>query len=373
MANKLPDLSMDLWKDILARLPAKTLMRFRCVCKTWCSIIDSSDFIFLHHQIYDNNKHKYVIARKLGEYSIYSIDTFMKIDVFSKTPDRCVVVGSCNGLVLMYSLAYKNIQMMIYNPCIRKSVVIPPCPFRSMGYRIDHWLGFAPSSKDYKLLAYGCASLKSPEFSIAVYSLNDRVWRIKDRSDAHVRGLSFKDEDTFYVKGGVYWFGYDPDKPRGLHTHLGWFDFDSEEFNLVDLPDALKQTGLVIKTSFVLGESIAVFGMSSDCTFIWVLIEDGGNKSWQLWYNGDSNVKALGFLTRSICTGIFDVEKNTFFVFDNERLYSYNYKSHHIQLVENYNDGRKFFFTFKESLVLHTKNKGMDKTAEYQRRSVKFC
>ncbi|XP_074264858.1 uncharacterized protein LOC141587303 [Silene latifolia] len=41
----------EVWTQILLSLPAKTLLKFRCVCKSWCSIIDDPDFIHMHFQL----------------------------------------------------------------------------------------------------------------------------------------------------------------------------------------------------------------------------------------------------------------------------------------------------------------------------------
>ncbi|XP_021761286.1 F-box/kelch-repeat protein At3g23880-like [Chenopodium quinoa] len=347
------DLPTDSWTEILARLPAKSLMRLRCVCKSWCSLIDSSDFIVTHLHIY-NKKRKYLIEVERYKSNIRSIDTFTKIDVLFEALGEHAILGSSYGLYLLKNV-FHDIFVSLYNPCIRKSFVIPPSPF-SHEQTILYRLGFAPSSNDYKLLTIGC--FKFPEFSIAVYSLNDNLWRIKGRFHDHIRGLLlYKDEGEIYFKGAMYWLGFD----QGSATHLIWFDFDSEEFNLVDLPDALKQTCLT-KMCFVLGESIAVFGMSSDRTCIWVLVEDGGDKSWRLWYTGDVNLEALQFLTGSNysigLTGIVNEEKNTLLVQHsvNDYFYgmcSYNFKSHQIQHLDFYNCRPKSIDTYVETLVLH--------------------
>uniref|UniRef100_A0A803L8R9 F-box associated beta-propeller type 1 domain-containing protein n=2 Tax=Chenopodium quinoa TaxID=63459 RepID=A0A803L8R9_CHEQI len=215
---------------------------------------------------------------------------------------------------------------------------------------------------DYKLLAIGF--IKSTEYSIAVYSLNDHLWRIKDRLDVHIQGiLSFYLGNVIHLKGSMYCIGFDwysSDPASGLQTHLASFDFDLEEFGFVELPDAAKQNK--VKFNFVLGESIAVFSMSSEHTCIWVLIEVGGQKSWQLWYNGDSNLTALQFFKSSTFTKIFHVEENTFFVQRSPNLYSYNFRSHLIQHLNI--DGCKSLETFVESLVLHKGNQGKNLSHE---------
>uniref|UniRef100_A0A2N9I433 F-box domain-containing protein n=1 Tax=Fagus sylvatica TaxID=28930 RepID=A0A2N9I433_FAGSY len=41
-------LPKDVIIEILSRLPAKSLLRFKCVCKEWCSIIQDQVFIETH-------------------------------------------------------------------------------------------------------------------------------------------------------------------------------------------------------------------------------------------------------------------------------------------------------------------------------------
>ncbi|RXH84642.1 hypothetical protein DVH24_032926 [Malus domestica] len=38
-------ISEDILVEILSRLPAKSLQRFRCVCKPWGALVSNSDFL----------------------------------------------------------------------------------------------------------------------------------------------------------------------------------------------------------------------------------------------------------------------------------------------------------------------------------------
>ncbi|KAM7505167.1 hypothetical protein LguiB_004071 [Lonicera macranthoides] len=52
--------SVELLEDVLGEfllmLPVKCLLRFRCVCKAWCALIDNSRFIAKHHNRATFNK-----------------------------------------------------------------------------------------------------------------------------------------------------------------------------------------------------------------------------------------------------------------------------------------------------------------------------
>ena len=54
------DLPDEVVLDILARLPVKSLLRFRCVCKPWYSSIANPNFITTH-LLNHNHHHGYVI------------------------------------------------------------------------------------------------------------------------------------------------------------------------------------------------------------------------------------------------------------------------------------------------------------------------
>ncbi|RHN66454.1 putative F-box domain-containing protein [Medicago truncatula] len=46
--TSLPSLPFDLVPEILCRLPVKSLLQFRCVCKSWKSLISDPKFAKKH-------------------------------------------------------------------------------------------------------------------------------------------------------------------------------------------------------------------------------------------------------------------------------------------------------------------------------------
>jgi hypothetical protein len=67
MSDFLPS---DVVVKILIRLPVKSLVRLRCVCKDWCSLISSNTFIATHTNRDDNNK-----SGLLNSLSVRKIDS----------------------------------------------------------------------------------------------------------------------------------------------------------------------------------------------------------------------------------------------------------------------------------------------------------
>ncbi|XP_056685309.1 putative F-box/kelch-repeat protein At3g17570 [Spinacia oleracea] len=98
------DLPPELWREVMVRLPAKTLVRFRSVCKAWCSMIDEPDFLSMHLSVYKNNVDKnrllvmeYSKSRYLFGFRLNSKST-STTQFWSTT---FLPLGHCNGLVLL--------------------------------------------------------------------------------------------------------------------------------------------------------------------------------------------------------------------------------------------------------------------------------
>lgn len=116
-------LPQDIITDILSRLPVKSLLRFRCVSKPWCSLIGSQEFIKMH--LKQSHKTDSTFILLFGCSGIYTVPVDSLDSAHSMKPplscsDFCT---SCNGLVLVLA---KN--PFIWNPSTRKYKQLPPCP-----------------------------------------------------------------------------------------------------------------------------------------------------------------------------------------------------------------------------------------------------
>ncbi|KAG5016752.1 hypothetical protein JHK82_022405 [Glycine max] len=75
-------LPMDLMREILLRLPVRSVSRFKCVCKSWLSIISDPQFGNSHYDLAAAPSHRLILRSKCYSLEVQSIDT-------DAPPDTC--------------------------------------------------------------------------------------------------------------------------------------------------------------------------------------------------------------------------------------------------------------------------------------------
>ncbi|XP_074265443.1 uncharacterized protein LOC141587875 [Silene latifolia] len=159
---------------------------------------------------------------------------------------RYHIIGSCNGLLLVQKIRLIDwhIELRLCNPCIRKSLILPPCPLDNnspYGLEFRYLLGFAPDSHDYKVVVFAFDRTLGEEngkIFFAVYFLSNQQWIVRNDplnlNNVSIlncydrRGLLHSLSTTVFFRGAAYWLGQNDKERSGLSTHLGSFDFDKE-------------------------------------------------------------------------------------------------------------------------------------------------
>ncbi|CAI9105752.1 OLC1v1004753C1 [Oldenlandia corymbosa var. corymbosa] len=235
---------MEVFWEILMWLPVKSLMRFKCVCKLWLSVILNPSFA----RAYRGGFKGLLLTniRYLSQYSDVDVDFFylnllegegMLTNMFHQYTlhrgGKKRFTGVVNGLVCYYCGKYS----WIYNIATRESMQLPDSTHDSIAW--FYHLGFDPSKQTYKLIktCYDRRELekfqkdgrdvfpsriKSEIFTIGV----DSSWRSIDHAPWVVYNTGL------CIDGVLYWT--DPEIcSRG---QLLCFDLAREEFRFVFHP-----------------------------------------------------------------------------------------------------------------------------------------
>ncbi|XP_021719058.1 F-box/kelch-repeat protein At3g23880-like [Chenopodium quinoa] len=358
------DIPIELLRDeILARLPVKTQLQIRCVCKLWCSVIDSQDFR-LNPNIRKTPHLIYIHSENNGLTSDQCIVTLRNVDTFEIINHLCKMYGSyefygtCNGLMLMSQKLFGDKSILrVWNPSIQKSLLLPSCPLNSEPqHRLTYMLGYPSSDGDnnFKVAAFKChpgSSLLGGSYvSIAIYSSRGHRWSsvIKRNDVLFPPSLT----DRVFYQGAWYWI---------TKTNLVSFDFNLEDFIFQELPVEVMQ-GEVTRFIFLLCEKLAILSVSSKCFCVWVMDKDRRKMpSWRPWLSRDTTHEALDKICdlQYIHSRIFYNERDsdTFIFQDTKKVFSYKFSTQQKQILRSPYESEVILDAYAESLVLH---KGTD-------------
>ncbi|XP_057730768.1 F-box/kelch-repeat protein At3g23880-like [Arachis stenosperma] len=190
----LPDLPEELIIEILLRLPARTLVSLRSMCRSWRNLISSPDFTRKHLRrscLRDPSLTSLRIACynrgngvRYDSFGILSVQSIMenpseptKVDYFSgQSYNR--IVGSCHGLLCFFEDDGQNLHGFLWNPCTGFIFQSPQISGQAIlcGFGYDHF------SDSYKLLGIIMENVPSGlEFSTRIYTFGPTSsWRRTD-------------------------------------------------------------------------------------------------------------------------------------------------------------------------------------------------
>ncbi|XP_027120698.1 F-box/kelch-repeat protein At3g23880-like [Coffea arabica] len=180
--------------EILLRLPVEALLRFRCLSKSWLSLISNRKFIRSHLVISSNNdvfEHHRVIFAGPDESSLCPRSPLKQCSIHPELPKflseatdfypslelndtSCPeILGSCEGLVFVSCSSY-----YLWNPSIKKSKRLPDLVPRECNFCLSKYVcGYDASIDDYKVFKISIEGTEAHDTIIEVYSLNTNSWR----------------------------------------------------------------------------------------------------------------------------------------------------------------------------------------------------
>ncbi|KAK4256140.1 hypothetical protein QN277_009047 [Acacia crassicarpa] len=240
-----PYIPSEIITNILKRLPVKSLIRFRCVCKDWKNLFKTQSFISEHYR-HSTHQNPYLIFQcdgcKCNPRHLCLMNRYMHILEYPTLPltdssmDLYRIVGSSNGLICLEFVRSKS--YMLWNPAIREAFQVPE--FKSLKFprfRVSSFIGFgfSPIVNDYKIVkVFICCRWRDDlVYQVTVFSLSTRSW--KEVKLGKLEGIKpFTTGYGFAFDGAIFWFGFAYVEKNGICMLS--FDIATEAFTLIPFP-----------------------------------------------------------------------------------------------------------------------------------------
>ncbi|KAI3878630.1 hypothetical protein MKW98_027935 [Papaver atlanticum] len=239
----------DVTIEILSRLPAKSLMRFKCVCKNWFFLIQNdTTFIDLHFKrskaqprLLVNNQidiEKCVLmtfdmfgVRSGGSVSAAAVHTVKEID--SKYDKMLKPV---NGLIGFLGETRIDPGVCIYNLSTQEITPWNHEEFKDLAMATCA-LGYDPSTKEDKVV--GIWMSMQPYYTICeVMTVGDNIWRQIDQVPPYNLQLH---GSYVYINGLIYYSTVSLTMGRVIDMDkvkfIGVFDVGREDFRTIRVPN----------------------------------------------------------------------------------------------------------------------------------------
>ncbi|KAK6928987.1 F-box domain [Dillenia turbinata] len=282
-------LPLDLIIEILARLPVKSLIRFKCVSKSWYALIQNPHFIskHLHNStiLFENRdliisqSHPRIGSNALILLSSKTLDVFqeMKVPEAFEKAKRLQISGPCNGIYCVWT----EDGITLWNPAIRQLKLVPKLGIsfelpKNLN-RTCYGFGFDRASDDYKLVRTmfpgGGGGGKG---MLNIYSLKNDSWKI---INTHVEFPVLLHHPCVSLNGVLYWPALVEKQTCRMSKSLFAFNLANEKFLEIPLPIDVCSDEKILTIS-VLNDSIALVAFDFgphviwQCFDIWVMRED---------------------------------------------------------------------------------------------------
>ncbi|XP_076891865.1 F-box/kelch-repeat protein At3g23880-like [Bidens hawaiensis] len=219
--------------EILLRLPVKSVLRCKSVCKSWCSLISDPQFVKSHlamstrsnyyrqHRLVFSTERNIINFDKSSIFStnqgtriescnlddvLYdnSVNNALELDYpFRRLSKRVSIVGSCNGLVC---IDVDKDVLYIWNPSTRISYRLPPTgTYRTQpGVYVLHGFGYVESTDDYKVVELSSRNKDKHKHEnfVKIYSLKSGNWK---KMDAFPHGFQLHIGYGKFCNGALHW------------------------------------------------------------------------------------------------------------------------------------------------------------------------
>lgn len=272
-----PILPDDIIAAILLRLPVRSLLQFRCVCKSWKILISDPQFAKNQLQLLTANPtiaHQHLASStftqtcKITSFPVkplFANPSSPVVPIIVEMNGRYHILGSCNGLLCLYEFQLGCVRL--WNPSTRlmskTCAVIDDIVIRCYGF------GYDPVNHKYKVLVV-MGDFNEP--ATKLYTFGENSWKtIQDFPGTSPTGPGK------HVNGTLNWFA----REEGFDCNqwvIFTFDLVKETYGKLSLPKQDNGGSIFNPVLDVLSNCLCVCFDESGT--LWLMKEYGVTESW---------------------------------------------------------------------------------------------
>ncbi|XP_017234900.1 F-box/kelch-repeat protein At3g23880-like [Daucus carota subsp. sativus] len=232
--------------EILTRVPTKSLVRCKSVCKSWLSLLSDPKFTKLHCEIRAQQNPDDYDCLVASKYTTGLVSVSRHEQTCILPPDRfnlMKLIGSIHGLVCLRR--DHEDKLWLWNPAIRRAKEFWSPSLQRQGGRIYCWnnfgFGFDHVRNDYKVVVFSDSVDRM--WSAFLYSSNSDTWSHLIVPEHVIEQAKLKQilsycPTTTIVKDCPYWTSYNPSGHR-----LNFLKFDTRTNKFEFLPEFQSKSG----------------------------------------------------------------------------------------------------------------------------------
>ncbi|XP_061372586.1 F-box/kelch-repeat protein At3g23880-like [Gastrolobium bilobum] len=278
----------ELIEEILLKLPVRSLLRFKCVCKSWLTLISNSKFAKSHYDIAAAPTHRLLvqpnnegylgsidIEAPLHDHSAQVYLTGPKSSSPFTSPECLRLWGSCRGFILLRYLY----NLILWNPATGSQKSIP-CYHDYSGYKkFLYGFGYDASRDDYLVITG--VGLKNVGTHMCSFSLKTNSWNKIEGLDFPYLDHGGKSRCGLLLNGALHWMAVSHKFDSVI------LSFDLKERSLSEIPLPLEFTN---ESLFEICCLVVIEGCLSLCSpagqngalVCWVMKEYKVQSSWTM-------------------------------------------------------------------------------------------
>ncbi|KAL3628776.1 hypothetical protein CASFOL_027822 [Castilleja foliolosa] len=204
----------DLMLCVLARLPVKSIFRFKSVCKSWNLLFSTQEFVRMQVKLSTESKNQSFLVHSVNRnssntISVFTIDSNEKTKILDHPRVWIDIVGCCRGLVC----TRRGQGFVLWNPALNLYKTTKPLKDHHGDFKVSLGFGYDAEGDDFKVVRIGLKTKRSMNKRIwrmcvccvEVYSVNSASWTKIDPGFQFSKLKFYRNKNSATVNGNPHW------------------------------------------------------------------------------------------------------------------------------------------------------------------------